>query len=292
MTDSPKHHFFNQILAKALGKSLKVLALNRKSGGCISHAAEIVTEEGAFFIKWGAASTTNTFATEQRDLDMLQGKSSLRVPAPLSWGEMEGQYFLLMEAIEVGSNTAAYWENIGNGIAELHQHTAKDHGLLYDNFIGRLVQKNTFTSSWHQFFIEQRLNVQLELALKNKLVDTAFARKYTSLYDKLPNIIPDLPPSLLHGDLWSGNILAAVGNHACVIDPAVYYGSREIEIAFTYLFGGFDPLFYKSYNNAFPLAKGFEERIPIYNLYPLMVHANMFGAAYLASVKSTINLFQ
>src|SRR5690606_17452709 len=128
------------------------------------------------------------------------------------------------------------------------------------------------------------------LAIEKQLVNEVFAAKYRAIYQRIPDLIPDEPPSLLHGDLWSGNIIPGTGGEACVIDPAVYFGSREIELAFTKLFGGFDRQFYQTYEEAFPLAPGFEDRVDIYNIYPLMVHANMFGSSYLSADRKSTRL--
>jgi|SRR5690606_12328730 protein-ribulosamine 3-kinase len=284
--------FYQIVLEESLRKPVKVLDIKVKSGGCISHAAEIVTSEGRFFMKWLQASGPSMYATEWRDLSHLYGKSSLKIPQPLYQGETQGQYYFVMEALDVVTDTSAYWEHLGFGLAELHRNTAPEHGLNYNNFIGRLPQRNNTYASWHTFFVEERLNVQLEMALERRLVDIGFAKKFTQIYQKIPELLPALPPSLLHGDLWSGNILATKGDIAALIDPAVYYGSREIELAFTYLFGGFDDRFYSSYHEAFPLPSGFRSRVDIYNLYPLMVHVNIFGVSYLKAVQDTINRYQ
>lgn len=284
--------FYKKVLSESLGRPAKILDVKSKTGGCISQAAEVVTTQGSFFLKSIKAAGANMYATEQLDLMHLSGKSSLKIPVPLHYGEVHGQYYFLMEALDVVSETVEFWDHLGTGLAELHRHTANAHGLAYDNFIGQLPQSNTPHPSWHAFFIEERLNVQLELALERKLIDANFAKKFTQIYHKIPDLIPDLPPSLLHGDLWSGNILPTTGGVAALIDPAVYYGSREVELAFTHLFGGFDARFYTSYNEAFPLPSGFESRLDIYNLYPLMIHVNIFGTSYLSAVQNTINLYQ
>lgn len=292
MNRSTDSRVFDIVLQESLGKAVEVMEVKTKSGGCISHAAEIVTAEGRFFMKWIKAAGVNMYATELRDLTQLAGKSILKTPKPIHQGEARGQYYFLMEALEVVNETDEFWEHLGTGLAELHRNIADVHGLAYDNFIGSLPQSNAADTAWHTFFVEERLNVQLEMALKNKLVGADFAKKFTKIYDRIPGLIPDLPPSLMHGDLWSGNILATKGNIAALIDPAVYYGSREIELAFTHLFGGFDARFYQSYNEVFPLPPGFNSRIEIYNLYPLMVHVNIFGTSYLRAVQETIRRYQ
>lgn len=292
MNRSTDSRFIDIALQASLGKAVEVLEIKTKSGGCISHAAELVTAEGRFFIKWIKATGVNMYPTELRDLTTLAGKSSLKIPKPIHQGEARGQYYFLMEALQEENQTAGFWEHLGIGLAELHRNSADAHGLAYDNFIGSLPQTNAANVSWHTFFVEERLNAQLEMALERRWVDADFAKQFTKIYDKIPGLIPDLPPSLMHGDLWSGNIMATKGNIAALIDPAVCYGSREIELAFTHLFGGFDARFYESYHEAFPLPPGFNSRIEIYNLYPLMVHVNIFGTSYLRAVQDTIKRYQ
>ncbi|MEL7006538.1 MAG: fructosamine kinase family protein, partial [Bacteroidota bacterium] len=151
--------------------------------------------------------------------------------------------------------------------------------------------KSGFNESWIDFFIKERLEKQLRLAYSRELVDNNFLHKFRSLYLHLPNILINEPPSLLHGDLWSGNYLINSHGNASIIDPAVYYGNREIELAFTHLFGGFDSRFYQSYQEAWPLESGFENRMEIYNLYPLLVHVNLFGTSYLSGVLQVLKKY-
>src|SRR5690606_3171217 len=287
MTDQALKRFFGQPICERTGDKTHINNIKFLSGGWISHAAFLETREGSYFIKWG--SHLDLFGTEKAGLDLLRGKSQLKIPYVFGAGSIHGKNFILMEYIASGPSASSYWINLGQGLAELHKHTAEKHGLSFDNYIGRLPQKNKLlTSSWFDFFIEHRLEFQLKLAMEKQLVSDDFVRRYRAIYQRIPDLIPDEQPSLLHGDLWSGNIIPAAGGEACVIDPAVYFGSREIELAFTKLFGGFDRQFYLAYEEAFPLAPGFEDRVDIYNIYPLMVHANMFGSSYLSAVERTI----
>lgn len=259
------------------------------SGGCISHAATLNSSAGSFFVKWGQSEIM--YQTEMSGLNLLAGKSSLKIPKVINVGVVHNFAYILMEMIPIGPATEKYWGALGEGLAQVHKHNQVSHGLDHDNFIGALSQKNSYVDTWADFFIERRLEVQISLLGKNQLADRAFVEKFRKIYKPLKAILPDDKPSLLHGDLWSGNILPTVAGEASIIDPAVYYGSREVEIAFTYLFGGFDKKFYQAYEGSFPLEKGFKERIPVYNLYPLLVHANMFGASYLRAVEELVRKF-
>ena len=159
----------------------------------------------------------------------------------------------------------------------------------HDNYIGSLKQSNTYYDDGVEFFINTRLVPQLEKL--NNLNNSSFFKKFDVLFNLLNEIIPVYQPSLLHGDLWSGNFLIDHNGHACIIDPAVYYGNREVDIAMTKLFGGFSEEFYSNYNNYFPMLNDWQERMPIWNLYPLLVHANLFGSSYLNQINSILNKY-
>lgn len=281
--------FFKAILAKNISKDTVLQEVKHASGGCISNTASLWTNKGCYFVKWG--QNRQMYLAEETGLRLLAGKSDLKVPRVINAGEAHQIPYILMEMIPATAPSDASWQHLGAGLAQLHQHTTRQHGLNQNNFIGALVQENEPGDSWTAFFIEKRLEVQLKLAVENQLMDLAFAQKFRKIYDHLNDVLPEDEPSLLHGDLWSGNVLATPNGKASIIDPAVYYGSREIEIAFTHLFGGFNKNFYKAYADSYPLATDFNERIPVYNLYPLLVHANMFGASYLRAVEDVIRRF-
>ena len=281
--------FIQKVLKKATGKDFSDLSISHQSGGCVSNAATIFTRGDSFFIKWGnSAPGKRMFDAEQKGLSVLIDQSALKVPEVIDWGEVDNIYYILMENVQVVAPTAGFWENLGNGLAQLHRRANDKHGLDHDNFIGKLLQVNDFMESWHHFFVEKRLEPQVNLALERGRIDLKVAKAFHEFYKKIPELIPQLEPSLLHGDLWSGNILSSNSDGAWIIDPAIYYGSREIELAFTRLFGGFDQRFYNVYEEVFPLSPGFDGRTAIYNLYPLLVHLNMFGTAYLNGIVRTL----
>jgi len=188
--------------------------------------------------------------------------------------------FLLLEFIEQRRRAPGYWEVLGHQLAQLHKCSAPSHGLDHNNYIGSLAQSNKTHRSWLTFFIEERLSPLLKLAIDDHHAPGVWMRKFETLYARLPSLLPDGRPSLLHGDLWSGNVITGHDGLPCLIDPAVYYGHREADLAMTHLFGGFEDGFYSSYESLYPLPTGFSERIDLYNLYPLLVHFNLFGASY------------
>lgn len=264
------------------------------SGGSINRAAKIVLEDRTTcFVKWNATADPEMFEKEKRGLQLLASAgTSLRIPHVLATGKVNRTGFLVQEYVEEGRGQSQSASQFGEALADLHQHHADHHGLNYDNFIGRLPQSNERHDNWIDFFIEERLKPQLQMAVDREKLDSAIIGSFNHLYRKLPEIFPGLPPSLLHGDLWGGNYMYDTEGNAVIYDPAVYYGNREIELAFTHLFGGFSAGFYEAYHSANPLPPGFQKRKDIYNLYPLLVHVNLFGGSYSRQVKSIIRRFR
>jgi fructosamine-3-kinase len=197
---------------------------------------------------------------------------------------------LILEFVESKSKTDCYWKNLGDGLADLHKKTNTKFGLDHSNYIGSLPQYNDWSTSWIDFFIDMRLSVQLKLAVDNNQFPREIIGAFERLYKLLPSLLPVEKPSLIHGDLWSGNVIDHL-DEPCLIDPAVHYGNRESEIAFTQLFGGFDESFYRSYNESFKLQDGFQRRVDIYNLYPLLVHVNLFGGGYARQVRGILGRY-
>lgn len=283
--------FFEQVLFESTGQALGVKEVQFLSGGCINNAVRLQTVGGDFFLKWNEQAAEGMFAAEAEGLQLLRTSDSLCIPEVLGMGKVAGKDYLLLEYIQSSAPSSAYWEDLGRSLAQLHNQTGQKYGLNHDNFIGRLPQNNEQNESWVDFFIQKRLQVQLGLAIYKGLIDASFTQRFKRLYTKLPELLPEEPPALLHGDLWSGNVMVGAKGESCLIDPAVYYGHREAELAFTELFGGFDSRFYSAYHEAKPLAPGYEERKDIYNIYPLMVHVNMFGTSYLSGVERTLKRY-
>lgn len=179
-------------------------------------------------------------------------------------------------------------EQFGIALAELHRHTAPTHGLEQDNFIGRLPQPNQPTASWIEFYRDQRIGYQMTIARQRGRLPARRESLLTRLLERLPDLLDDntMLPSLLHGDLWGGNYLVDEQGQAVLIDPAVYYGHREMDLAMTELFGGFGGRFYEAYHATYPMDSGYAERRALYQLYYILVHLNLFGEHYGGQVDS------
>lgn len=274
-----------KLLRQHKGSSEVLKDFSSTSGGCINSGGKLITSADIFFLKWNDAKKfANMFEAEAKGLRLLESSRAIRVPKVVGTS-IEGSFqFILLEFVE-GRPSGNYWRQLGAELATLHQVTAETAGLDHSNYIGSLPQVNTKQKSWVEFFITHRLEVQLKLLSRT---DSSLSKNFDSLFKKLPELLVEEPHSLLHGDLWSGNIIATSQGEPCLIDPAVYFGNREAEISFTLLFGGFDDEFYRAYHEVFPLQNGFRERVPIYNLYPLLVHCNLFGGGYLTQVKSML----
>lgn len=270
----------------------KIKAFKPASGGCINQGGEFVTDAGSYFLKWNDATRyPKMFKTEAAGLNLLRSKKCIHIPEVILTDESDGIQFILMEFIRQAYRTKNYWSELGEQLAKLHKSSESYFGLPHDNYIGSLSQSNTKRYSWSDFFIHHRLEPQLELARKSGKADHTLCNQFDRLYEKLPDMMPDENPSLLHGDLWSGNIMVNDAGSPALIDPAVYYGAREAELAFTTLFGGIDQEFYDAYQGVFPLQMGFEQRIDLYNLYPLLVHANLFGGGYVSHLSRVLKRY-
>jgi len=257
------------------------------SGGCINDCYKLETQKSNYFVKLN--DTINLFEEEDKGLDLLRDSKTFFIPKVYKFGVFESSNFLLMEWIEEKNKSDNFWNFFAKNLSELHLTTNDKFGLDHDNYIGSLKQTNTYYYDGVEFFINTRLVPQLEKL--NSINNTSFFKKFDVLFNLLNEIIPVYQPSLLHGDLWSGNFLIDHNGHACLIDPAVYYGNREADIAMTKLFGGFSEEFYCNYNDYLPMINGWQERMPIWNLYPLLVHANLFGSSYLNQINSILNKY-
>ena len=261
-------------------------------GGSINQTYCMEAGTHRFFCKINTITKfPSLFACEQKGLTLLEQQQIIRVPKVLAMGEAGNYQVLLLEWIEQGLRTDVFWKKFGEQLAALHHQQGNHFGLDSDNYMGSLPQYNKPHGSWTDFFVQQRLQPQIELALNNQLLEPAQAKGFEKLYAKLPEIFASSPPCLLHGDLWSGNYLCDDGQQPVLIDPAVYYGHRSMDLAMTTLFGGFDQLFYDSYHYHYPLPANYRQQWEVCNLYPLLIHLNLFGKGYLADILHTIRRY-
>jgi len=261
------------------------------SGGSINNTYKISANKQVFFVKTNKKTIfKNGFKEEVLGLTFLENKKVI-VPKISVEGTFKETVFLVLQWIDSGKQNQKFWENLANQLATLHQQTNTNFGLDYNNYMGQLLQKNTKATNFSNFFIENRLVPQVKLAFNSKLLTSTDISKFENLYTQLPTIFPKEKPSAVHGDLWSGNFMCTTNSQAVFIDPAVYFGHREVDIAMSLLFGGFSNKFYTVYQEIYPLKKEFNTRKDIYNLYPLLVHLNLFGSSYLGSIKAIIAKF-
>lgn len=285
-------HSLTRFFSSAVHPDIRLLSDTPLSGGSINHVLRLKTNHGIFCLKYNSSGTfPGMFKKEAAGLEILRNAGDMRVPSVLHTDDAGSWSYLLLEFIESSQKISGFFFDFGHSLAAMHRHTAPSFGLDHDNYMGSLSQSNKAHDSFADFFINERLEIQLGLAKKQGYFTKEDQVKFDMLYKALPRIIPEEPPALVHGDLWSGNFMVSEKGKACLIDPAVYYGHREVDLAMSMLFGGFGPEFYSSYNEAWPLEEGWRERMDLYNLYPLLVHLNLFGSVYLGEIRSIIRKF-
>jgi protein-ribulosamine 3-kinase len=253
------------------------------SGGMVNQSVRVEAKGVSYFVKWNADAPPGLFETEAHGLVLLRNSNTFRIPEVVAHGEAAGDLpaYLILEWIDAAPSVdeRRYAERFGEVLAALHRVTAPTYGLDHDNYIGSIPQANTPTTDWAVFYRDQRILPQMEIARKKGRLPPyreALIRDLTERFEEL--FEGNNPPSLLHGDLWSGNFIVAAGSQPALVDPSVYYGDREIEIAYTQMFGGF-AFFLDAYHAAYPLDPGYEERKPLLHLYPMINHLNHFGEA-------------
>ena len=259
------------------------------SGGDISAAWRLATENGDLFVKTGPLSVMEMFIAEAEGLTEIANTGTIRVPKIVASGQTESAVFLALEWLDLERADAVVERHLGEQLAELHRASKERYGWHRDNTIGLTPQKNTWSDDWVDFFREHRLAFQLRLAADNGFTG-ALQERGSRLLKRLPIYFEEAAPvaSLLHGDLWGGNWGCSDG-HPVIFDPAVYYGDRESDLAMTRLFGGFGKEFYEAYECSWPLQVGYKERQHLYQLYHVLNHLNLFGSGYLGRAMNLID---
>ncbi len=270
----------------------KIQAIQHVGGGCINTCFRLHTSCGTFFIKVNDASRySGLFASEAKGLSLIEAACPGFTPWVKGWGCYGAFQWLLLEFVESGRRQSRFWEQFAQRLVQLHRSTNDFFGLDHENYIGQLVQSNTAHATWVDFYGSQRLLPQVQQAVDQKRMPLSALKKCAALVERLPQWFPVEPPSLLHGDLWAGNFLIDKNGWPRVIDPAVYYGFREMDLAMMRLFGGFDEAVFRCYEELFPLQPGARQRVPLCQLYPLLVHANLFGGNYVQQVLDILDHF-
>ncbi|MBN2639289.1 MAG: fructosamine kinase family protein [Bacteroidales bacterium] len=281
-----------QILSEKTGKLVQIKNKVSVGGGSINDAYRLETTAGLFFAKVNSASRyPQMFKKEALGLRLLVQANEISVSEVIGFGETGADAFLVLNYIESAKTTKNFWEDFGTRLAKLHKDTNKLFGLEYDNYIGSLHQNNKQHETWNEFFIQERLEPLAKMAYDDRLLESKDLKILQNFEKRINDIFPVEPPALIHGDLWSGNFMTNSEGSAVIIDPAVYYGHREMDLGMTQLFGGFHSLFYEAYHEEFPLENGWKQRTDFCNLYPLLVHINLFGGSYVGSFRSALRSF-
>lgn len=262
------------------------------SGGSINSCYKLLQGNKKYFIKVNdLASYPRMFSKEAEGLNLIRSTGTIKTPEVLLEGAESGYQFLILEWVESGPNTTKAQEALGSSLAAMHRNKNQKFGLDHWNYMGSLRQSNRYHDNQADFFINERLLPQIEIANDKKLLDKTVNSDFEVLFNRLKNLLPPEEASLVHGDLWSGNYMIDTTDNAVLIDPAVSYSHREVDLAMSTLFGGFSPVFYEAYHSVYPLEKGWLERTSLWNLYPLLIHLNLFGTSYIAKLKQSLRPF-
>ncbi len=266
---------------------LHIQEMRAVGGGDIASSYLLETTQGKVFAKiLDSPEGLGMLEAEQDGLKAISRTHTLHVPKVLGCAPTSRGACLLLEYIPAGAGSGASSATLGRGLAAMHQDTSPDFGWSRPNFIGSLPQKNDQNPSWASFYVRNRLVPQYRLARSRNLLSEAEIPDPDLMEQQVASLAADIRPSLLHGDLWGGNYLIASDGAPYLIDPAVYYGHAEVDLAMSLLFGGFSREFYDAYFEVHPKLPGFERRVQLYQLYYLLVHLNLFGRSYYGSVRS------
>lgn len=271
--------------------SQNILKMSQLHGGDINRVFDIHTPGKRYVLKLNdKGSFPHMFDKEANGLNKL-AKCGVSTPLVVDVFDHREDQFLLLAYIEPERPSALFWQKFGHTLGTLHKCSYDYFGLEEDNYIGSLRQVNGYTDTWEEFFINHRIQPLVKMAYDKQLIDERHIRYFDAFSTAFDNLIPKERPALLHGDLWSGNLLCGVNQTPVFIDPAIYYGHREMDIAMTKMFGGFDKTFLDFYNDILPLEKGWEQRLSIHNIYPNLVHLVLFGKSYLGGIERIIKRY-
>ncbi len=268
-----------EAINEATDKPFQIDDTRSVGGGCINQCYKISDNNTSYFVKLNRATQLEMFIAEAVGLQQMFDTQTITVPKPICWGTVNDSCYLVLQWLDLGSGNSKAWELMGSQLAQMHKQGTSDRfGWGRDNTIGSTPQINTWEDNWSKFFAEHRIGYQLKLAKRKggsfPDTDKVIAVVAEKLADRNPQ------PSLVHGDLWSGNAAVTANGEPVILDPATYYGDREVDIGMTEVFGGFPEAFYRGYNQTWQLDSGYQQRKTIYNLYHILNHFNIFGGGY------------
>lgn len=261
-------------------------------GGDINESYCLYTENSKYFLKLNSASRfPGMFTMEADGLETLRNNSGLIVPKVIKYGVEKDQQWLMLQWIDKGAPVKTSMRNFGAALANMHRQPQSHFGWHSDNYIGSLLQINTHYHTWAEFYTQCRITPLAKILFDSGAFSKTDITTVELFCRNTAQLFPDESPALLHGDLWGGNYMITAEGNATVFDPAVYYGHREMDLGMTKLFGGFPQDFYDAYQETYPLEKGWQQRLPLMQLCPLLVHAVLFAGHYIESARSIITKF-
>jgi protein-ribulosamine 3-kinase len=282
-----------QELSRVLHATSSIVSSRKLSGGSINEVYQVITDTGnRFCCKLNLLEGyPKMFEAEATGLALLRKPEAIRIPEVICTFNTGSHQVLVLEWIEPGNRSPFFWKDFGKQLSLLHQVSGEQFGLGESNYMGALAQTNVPSPDWSIFFYQRRIRPQVQLALEKRLLTPAQAKLFERLPHVLPYLFSDAAPRLVHGDLWSGNFLCDADEQPVLIDPAAYYGHPAVDLAMTTLFGGFDKTFYESYNYYSPFPDNYREQWECCNLYPLLIHLNLFGQSYLGDILRIIGRY-
>jgi fructosamine-3-kinase len=278
-------------ITQATGKQFEIVDRQTISGGSINQAYLISSNQAQYFVKINQSNLVEMFAAEAKGLSEIADTKTIKVPTVICWGVAEAQSYLVLEYLDLIDNaTPKNWNQMGRDLATMHQiriSPNRQFGWHIDNTIGSTPQVNTWEDNWATFFTNHRIGYQLQLAQSN---GGKFPRA-EQLIAKIPSLLANYrpKPSLVHGDLWSGNVGFTTAGIPVIFDPATYWGDREVDVAMAALFGGFPNAFFQGYADVYPLDPDYSTRKILYDLYHILNHHNLFGGNYQGQANNMID---
>jgi len=279
---------YSTIKKIAAQQKLELLRVHPLSGGDINQVFLLNCTSRDYVLKLNAVGgIQNLFETEAKGLSLLAHSKSFKTPTVINFGETDEQIYLLLEYIIPGTKPVNFWLKFSELLAKLHKNDSPRFGLDYPNFIGSLNQENNWHATASEFYICERLEPQFKMAQDKGFLFSNLDSFFKTLSEEIPNE----SPSLIHGDLWNGNYLVSSSGQPVLIDPAVAYAPREMDLAMMQLFGGFPSEVTSIYNEIFPITENWKERVSLWQLYYLLAHLNLFGGSYLSQVQSILKRY-
>lgn len=284
------------ILGRAFGRDVRIVGTRALGAGAVGSAGCVSTSEGELFIKTSSGPRSSMFSSEARALETLRAAStSLVIPKPIAWRDPgDGPGYLVTELIQSDGSASRgdLEQSLGRGLAMLHKTSAPAFGFHVPTYCGTTEQPNPWTPNWTELYAQHRLGHLARALTAKGALDPKDSRRFAQLIERLPQLIEsDEPPALIHGDLWSGNVLTTSSGCAALVDPSSSFSHREAELGMMTLFGGFSSRAYDSYSEVYPLEPGWKDRNPLYQLYHVANHALIFGGAYVQQTMTLVRRY-